>query len=113
MRIKIFLLIISITFLQTGCIPYDFSRKYAQQGNLLSKKRINRLQIGMSKEDVSILMGTSLVSPLFSMDRWDYAYTWRKANHPLLVRHLVLYFKNNRLVHIEKSQLGQAPVTRN
>lgn len=56
----------------------------------------------MSKQDVAILMGTSLISPTFNNHRWDYAYTWRRGSGRLEIRHLSLYFsKNDRLNKIE------------
>ena len=55
----------------------------------------------MSKEKAAIIMGTSLLSSTFNDNRWDYAYTWRKGNGPILKQHLALYFKNDTLTHIE------------
>lgn len=104
MRIKTILMVISITLSMSSCISYDFSKQKVQQGNLLSKARIERLKIGMSKDDVAILIGTSLISPMFNNDRWDYAYTWRNAGNPMLVRNLSLFFVNNRLVKIEHNR---------
>lgn len=85
----------------TQCLSYDFSHRIVQQGNLLPPDKIQRLHIGMSKEDVAILMGTSLISPVFNNSRWDYAYTWRRGSGSQEVRNLSLYFTNNRLAHIE------------
>lgn len=86
----------------TGCATYDFSRHIVQQGNLLTPSMVQRLSIGMNKEDAAILMGTSLLSPMFTNDRWDYAYTWRKGSTSNAVRHVSLYFSNNRLIRIEQ-----------
>jgi outer membrane protein assembly factor BamE len=104
MQIKKLYTIITITFalLLTNCASYDFSRRIVKQGNLLQQQTISRLKIGMSKEDAAILMGTSLISPTFNDDRWDYAYTSRKGANQLQVRNLVLYFKHGVLVRIEK-----------
>lgn len=83
------------------CSSYDFSRRIVQQGNLLPQNKIERLHVGMSKNDVAVLMGTSLLSPTFNNNRWDYAYTWRKGSGSLLIRNLSLYFANERLIRIE------------
>ena len=85
-----------------NCSSYDFTRRPIQQGNLLNPTTISRLKVGMSKEDVSILMGTSLLSPMFNNNRWDYAYTWRKGSNANAIKHLTLYFKNERLSRIEQ-----------
>lgn len=84
-----------------ACASYDFSRRVVQQGNLLPQEKIQRLRLGMSREDTAILMGTSLLSPTFNNNRWDYAFTVRKGGNPLEVRNLTLYFTNNRLSAIE------------
>ena len=96
-------LFLSSTFcflLLTNCANYDFSNRTVQQGNILSPKVVERLHIGMTKEDVAILLGTSLISPMFDNDRWDYAYTKRKGSASNTVRHISLYFENNRLRRI-------------
>lgn len=104
MRIIIILCCFLSLFTLTQCTSYDFARRVAQQGNLLPKDKIDRLKVGMSKSDVAILMGTSLLSPTFNNDRWDYAYTWRKGNGSMEVRHVCLHFKNDRLTKIEHSE---------
>ena len=108
MRMKTILILI-ITLSLTHCLSYDFSRTKVQQGNILSPDRIAHLKIGMSKSDTAILMGTSLISPLFNQNRWDYAYTWRRGMNPNIVRHLTLYFANDRLIKIEKDISASKP----
>lgn len=99
---KTILILITIILSLTHCLSYDFSKRIVQQGNILSEKRISHLKIGMSKSDVAILMGTSLISPMFNLDRWDYAYTWRRGTNPNQIKHLSLFFVHDRLVRIEK-----------
>jgi outer membrane protein assembly factor BamE len=102
MRIKTIFLLLGLILSLTHCSSYDFSRRVVKQGNLVSSAKVNRLKLGMSKDEVAILMGTSLMSPTFNNDRWDYAYTWRKGTDPLKVCSLSLYFHNNALVKIER-----------
>lgn len=101
MRHGMILLAISLTLTLTHCASYDFSRRYVQQGNLLPQEKINRLHVGMSKQDTAILMGTSLLSPLFATNRWDYAYTSRHGSNNLQTRHLTVYFSGNKISAIE------------
>lgn len=98
----LFTCVLSLTTL-TQCTSYDFARRVVQQGNLLPKEKIDRLKTGMSKENVAILMGTSIISPTFNNDRWDYAYTWKKGNGPMEIKHASLTFRNGQLVSIEHS----------
>jgi outer membrane protein assembly factor BamE len=101
MRIILILMTTLLAFTMTQCVSYDFSRRIVQQGNLIPTDKIERLKVGMSKEDVAILMGTSLISPMFNNDRWDYAYTWRRGSGPMEQRNAVLYFAHDRLTRIE------------
>lgn len=103
MQIKIILISVLLLLSLTHCASYDFSRRVVQQGNLLPKSKVERLHVGMSKEDVAILMGSSLLNPPFEKNRWDYAFTWRRGNGTRTNRHLVIYFKNNQLVRFEQS----------
>lgn len=95
------LLISIVAVLLTHCASYDFRQTIVQQGNLLPESKIQRLKTGMSKQEVAKLMGTSLVSPMFSRDRWDYAYTWRKGFSDMKQKHLELYFSGNELRKIK------------
>ena len=101
MRIRTILMCMACVLLLTHCASYDFSKRIVQQGNLLPQTKIERLKIGMSKEDAAILMGTSLLSPTFNNNRWDYAYTWRRGSGSMERRNLSLYFTRNRLARIE------------
>lgn len=100
MRIILALITLFFSLMLTHCASYDFSRRVVEQGNLLPEQMIARIKIGMSKNDVAILTGSSLLSPTFNNDRWDYAYTFRKGNGSTQVRNLVLYFAQNRVVRI-------------
>jgi len=102
MRIIIILISLLLPFTLTQCTSYDFARRVVQQGNLLPKAKIDRLRVGMSKNDVAILMGTSLLSPTFNNNRWDYAYTWRRGSNSMEIRHISLYFTRDSLSRIER-----------
>ena len=103
MQIKIILISAALLLSLTHCSSYDFSRRVVQQGNLLPQAKIDLLKQGMSKNDVEMIMGSSLLSPPFEHDRWDYAFTWRKGNGSNATRHLVIYFKNNRVIRVDQS----------
>jgi outer membrane protein assembly factor BamE len=103
MHAKKIFIVTFLTICLTNCLSYDFSRRIVQQGNLLPQSKINQLHPGMSKNDVANLMGTSLVSPMFNEQRWDYAFTNRKGSGTLYIKHISLYFNNDSLTRIEQS----------
>lgn len=96
-------LILSIIapLLLVGCVGYDLSNKVVEQGNILSAKKIAKLHVGMAKQQVNTLLGTSLLTPDYESNQWDYAYTLRVKND-IKTKHLILYFKNDKLVSIVK-----------
>lgn len=103
MRVIVLLLSVLFTLTLTQCTSFDFARRVAQQGNLLPKAKVDRLKVGMSKNDVAILMGTSLLSPMFNDDRWDYAYTWRRGHGNIVMKTVTLYFSHGVLKRIERN----------
>lgn len=90
-------------FCLISCTTYDLSRPVIQQGNILTASLVERLKIGMSKQEVETLLGTSLVSSFWTNDRWDYIYMRRKRGNAFQKRHLSLYFSAGRLIKITQN----------
>jgi outer membrane protein assembly factor BamE len=88
-------LVMFLGFLMASCTPVK-----VQQGNLLPQSRIERLQVGMTKEQVARIMGTSLLMTPFSDNHWDYAYLTRVNSKTTAQKHLVLDFEGDKLTHI-------------
>lgn len=99
--LKLFL-IVCVSCSLTHCTSYDFAKRMVQQGNLLPDEKIKQLKLGMTKEQVATIMGTSLLSPTFNNDRWDYAYTWRKGSGSNTIqRQISIFFTNQRVSRIQ------------
>ena len=96
-KVMLFLL---ITASLGACVSYDFSQRTVHQGNLLSQSNIAKLHVGMSKTDVAILMGTSLLSQSFNPNRWDYIYDIRRGGNSMHMQRLSLYFRHNVITRI-------------
>ncbi|WP_367607523.1 outer membrane protein assembly factor BamE [Legionella sp. W05-934-2] len=101
MRKSIILMICCLML--SHCASIDFSQRKKQQGNLLPAYKLKRLHIGMSKQEASVIMGTSLISPIFNKNRWDYVYTLQKGNGHIKKRRIILYFQQGRLSKIDAS----------
>lgn len=80
--------------------PYKID---VQQGNLITSDMLNEVKIGMNKQQVKHLLGTSVLSESDSKDQWVYAFT--EATNGKLEKEqlLVLSFKNNRLNDIKEN----------
>ena len=80
-----------------------------QQGNLFSKSLVDSLKPGMTKRQVTLVMGSpSVVSP-FAQNRWDYISTIRRGNGRMETKDLVLYFENDALGRIEGDYFAENP----
>lgn len=76
-------------------------RPDVQQGSLLSKPIVDQLKPGMSKRQVTLLLGTpSLTSP-FEDDRWDYVSSIQRRGGKITTKNLTLTFENDALARIE------------
>ncbi|MGA8278950.1 MAG: outer membrane protein assembly factor BamE [Rhodanobacteraceae bacterium] len=72
-----------------------------QQGNLFDKATVDSLKPGMTKRQVTLIMGSpSIVSP-FDQNRWDYVSTIRRGRNKMESKDLTLYFKDDALAKIE------------
>ena len=90
-----------LLLLLAGCTLY---RADLQQGNVIDKEELDKLKIGMSKQQINFLLGTPLLVDPFHKDRWDYVYTLKTDNQRLQVKkHLTLIFSGDTLAQINNS----------
>ena len=115
-------LAVVFSFLTAGCSqtrlpsPADLPIVYkidVQQGNVVTQDMLAQLQPGMDKAKIRYVMGTPLIVDVFHQDRWDYVFTEQKRGGQRHERRISLYFKNDKLDHVEgdvKAAAGQIPV---
>ncbi len=76
------------------------------QGNLLDAERVKEVEIGMTKRQVTVLLGTpSIVSP-FDDDRWEYTTSISRRGRAAEVKSLSLQFENDTLVKMDGDYLS-------
>jgi len=81
-----------------------------QQGNVLDDDDVAQLDIGMTKRQVLVLLGSPSVHSPFHDDRWDYVNTFSRRGGSPIQRTLTLRFDANRLASVEGSYLDQDSV---
>jgi len=72
-----------------------------QQGTAVDQKMIDRLSVGMTRNQVSLILGTPLLTDVMHADRWDYVYYTRKQGDIGEWRRFTCFFKDDRLATIE------------
>lgn len=79
-------LIFLISLIITGCSGVKFSEWHfpytmeVQQGIYITKQQVSQIKVGMTKEQVSFIIGRPLTQFMFDQNRWDYFYQDYKNN---------------------------------
>ena len=71
-----------------------------QQGNFISYEMLDRVQPGMTREQVRFALGTPLITDIFRDNRWDYAFRLQKPDGELTNNRVVVFFEGNRVSRI-------------
>lgn len=82
-----------------GCVY----RMPIQQGNFLEAATIDQLATGMTRSQVTFLLGTPMVPPGFDSSRWEYYYYLkaRRLKRPE-ERRVTVYFEDDKVARIER-----------
>ncbi|AOY92755.1 outer membrane protein assembly factor BamE [Cupriavidus sp. USMAA2-4] len=98
------------SMLLAACSTYDTtSRKLTNlitpyrinivQGNFVSREAAAQLHEGMTRDQVKFLLGTPLLTDVFHTDRWDYVFSFRRGNTPVVQqRRYTVFFDGDKLV---------------
>jgi outer membrane protein assembly factor BamE len=80
-----------------------------QQGNYLEGKTVDKLEVGMTRNQVRYLLGTPMVPDLFDKDRWDYLYYFQGGRlHRPQQRHLVVFFKDEKVASYVRDNVPES-----
>lgn len=96
--ITLFLSLLLTAFI-SGCTSYKLE---VQQGNVVPPKAVAKLKKGMSKAEVTSILGTPLLQDSFQTNRWDYIFYINKKGKERERKDLILIFSGDRLASIQK-----------
>lgn len=77
------------------------------QGNYLTRESVDRVEVGMTREQVRFLLGTPLLRDLFHPDRWDYVFRYKFPSGDVEQRRVTIHFRDDRVATIEADPLPQ------
>ena len=100
------LAVVTLTLTLAGCADWVYKQDI-QQGNVLEEEDLNQLELGMTKRQVQVLLGSPSVQSQFHTDRWDYVNTYAERGEDFISRTLTLVFANSRLASIDGNYLDQ------
>ncbi|MGV2874136.1 outer membrane protein assembly factor BamE [Colwellia sp. E150_009] len=94
--------IIAIALSLSACSSWVY-RIDIPQGNYLEQKNIDKIQIGMTKEQVKFVLGSPVIVDAFDKDTWNYIYRFKSGRSETLDMHksFTIKFSENKLVSAE------------
>ena len=101
------ILVISLCSMLLACNnigSMDFPGVYKisiPQGNVITQDMVDQLRPGMSKRQVTFVMGTPLVRDPFHQDRWDYIYSFQPGGGERGQERISVFFVDDQLVRFE------------
>lgn len=101
-----FFAIFSAMMLLTGCASthkYHSYQPLFTQGNELTASKLNAVKIGMTKEQVEVVLGTPVMTNVLNSNQWNYIYTYQQGKKVLDSRYAIITFKNGKVSNIQKN----------
>lgn len=80
-----------------------------RQGNLVTQDMVAQLKPGQTRDQVRFILGTPLVTDMFHADRWDYVYRFEPGRGEVQQRHLIVYFKDSKLLRLDGDVVTNQP----
>jgi len=96
-----------------GCSWFTPYKMEIRQGNYVTPEMSKKIRVGMSRQQVSSVLGSPLVSDVFHANRWDYIYRFEEQGKPLEQQRYTLFFEGDFVKRIEDSQAGAGLTPKN
>jgi outer membrane protein assembly factor BamE (lipoprotein component of BamABCDE complex) len=94
--------IVLVVLLATGCAFPGVYRIDIPQGNIITQDMVDQLRPGLTKRQVTFILGTPLIRDTFDQDRWDYLYSYQPGGGERAQERLAVFFDDNgELTHFE------------
>lgn len=71
-----------------------------QQGNALMAEDVEKIKLGMNREQVLFVLGSPLIVDSFHPDRWDYIYMLKPGYAPTQRSQLTLVFDRDKVIEM-------------
>ena len=96
-RVIVYITFISLFMIsQSGC--FKIYKQDLRQGNYVTQAKIDKLKVGLSKEQVQKIMGAPALVPVIDTNRWDYYYSFVSGDGKISEKKsLSLYFVNGKI----------------
>tara|TARA_B100000029_G_C17401175_1_gene897101 strand:+ start:223 stop:555 length:333 start_codon:yes stop_codon:yes gene_type:complete len=87
-----------IVVLFFGCSMPKIFQVVVNQGNLVDKEMLEKLEVGMTESQVKYVLGTPLITDTFNANRWDYYTSVSQGKTVYTESKVTLYFEEGKLL---------------
>ncbi len=81
-----------------------------QQGNALDIEMVDKIEVGMTQDQVQYVLGSPLITDSFHPDRWDYIYYFIPGYGEREKRQLTLIFDRGEVIEINKHNITESKI---
>jgi outer membrane protein assembly factor BamE len=103
MKLYHLVVLLFLTFCTTACSDWIY-RIDVPQGNFLDEKDVEKLRIGMTKEQVIFVLGRPILKDAFDKDTWYYIYKMKrgmKKRGEDFEKHMVIRFNDDKVTAVD------------
>ena len=104
--ILIFISALLVSF--SGCSSFSPYKMEIRQGNYVTPDMRKKIKVGMSRQQVSSILGSPLVTDVFHANRWDYIYRLEEKAKLVEQQRLTVYFDGDFVSRINDSQSAES-----
>ncbi len=102
MKYKNLFVVLFASLFLSACVDWIY-RIDVPQGNFLDKKDVEQLRIGMTKEQVTYVLGKPVVSDSFDHDKWYYVYEMKRGMRKRgedFKKELIIQFNEDKIAEV-------------
>lgn len=91
--------VLTIALSLSACSSWVY-RVDIPQGNYLEQKTIDKIQVGMTKEQVKFVLGSPVLIDAFDKDTWNYVYRFKSGRSEKLnmQKSFTIKFEDDKLI---------------
>ena len=82
-----------------------------RQGNMVTPEMRSKLKVGLSRVQVSAILGTPLINDALHANRWDYVYSLEQDRELIQQQSMTVFFDGDLLARIDDRNMPSMPAS--
>jgi outer membrane protein assembly factor BamE len=81
-----------------------------RQGNVLDQKDLDKVELGMNRQQVQFILGTPIAASSLRPERWDYLAYYKNPRGKAFSRTVTFYFDGDKLARMDGQKAIDDPL---